>query len=457
MKWTRIASCLFLLLGTPAWALPSLSPKIRDKEIRVGILSNYYLTRSKETLTDQGTGNMGLNVGVRGIGNKGNFHFGIEADSLYGLRRANYRYLDIAEAYLGYQSHGPFLFAGRKRFDWNALDSYWGLGLYQPRFRWDYLNERENGLFGLFAGTHTETVQFVAYVSPIFIPEQGAPFDIDGGSCKTASPWFSCPSSSISLFNQSTDVHFSLDIPPVRQIISHWGAGASLRVGRDTGAFGRASYTHKPINQLLLSYEGQLDLSTLQIPAVIRPRVLYHDLFGLDAGWNFHRHSITASALREQPKRDVTPPQWNTQETVDATITGITVRTMPLTGQFRHTRFEFSFFHRQGGNAPEQGPFAQGGTGTFEPRFAFQRAYSASVFTPILDSWARSFLFSMKFILDTVNQGNILQSDLYYRPVGRAYLNLGVDILGSESRSPVDFISRYQRNDRIRGGIAYVF
>jgi hypothetical protein len=449
----------FFSLAAPAFAVPSLSPRIRDKEIRVGLLTNGYLTKSTQSLSDSGTGNLGLSVGVRGVGHKGNFQFGVEADSLYGLRNANYRYLDISEAYLGFDAKksGAFTYLGRKRFEWSAMDSYWGLGLYQPRFRWDYLSERENGLFGWFVGYRNEFIQTQAFYSPLFIPEQGAPFDIDAGSCRTSSPWFSCPNATINLFNQSTAVRFSLDIPPVKDLVLNEGYGASIRGGRELGPFARASFVHKPLNQFLLSYEGQLDLSALQIPAIIRPRVLYHDVYSFDAGWNHNRHSVVASAIWERPKRDVTPANWNTQEISNSHLTGLTLKSMPFAGKFRHTRFEMAYFHRNGGNAPDRGPFAQRGIGLFEPRYAFSRAYSFSVVTPILADWARNFLVSTKFILDTVNQGNILQADLYYRPFRRTTLNLGLDMLGSESRSPVDFISRYQRNDRVRAGVSYVF
>jgi hypothetical protein len=448
---------LFVSLSSSAWALPSLSPRLRDKQVRVGLLTNTYLTKVNPSIADQGTGNMGLNIGVRGIGNKGDIHFGLEADSLYGLRNANYRYIDISEAYLGYARDGYFAYAGRKRFEWSSMDSYWGLGLFQPRFRWDYLNERENGLFGFFIGHKNDVISTTAYVSPIFIPEQGAPFDIDGGSCKTSSPWFNCPASSISLFNQPTDVRFALEIPPVRKLIAHWGAGATVRIGRELGPFGRAALTHKPINQFLLSYEGRLDLSTLQIPAVIRPRVLYHDLFGFDLGWNLPRHAAVVSALWEKPRRDATPASWNTQETYDAFLTSLVLKTMPLEGSFKHTRFEISYFHRDGGNGRDKGPFAQPNSNVFEPRYALRSAFALGVFTPIFDDWARSLLFSTKFLVDTANEGNILQADFLYRPVARLFLNLGLDMLGSNSRSPVDFISRYQRNDRVRFGISYVF
>ena len=456
-KCTASLFCGLILLAHNAWALPSIAPSPKNKEIKLSLQSNTYLTTPKESLADSGTGNVGLGVGVRAFGNKGNFHFGVEADSLYGLRKANYRFLDVAEANLGLDNNRLYSYVGRKKFEWSQLDSYWGLGLYQPRFRWDYLSEKENGLFGWFVGTRTPYFQAHAFYSPIYIPEQGAPFDIDGGSCRTSSPWFSCPSSSITLFNQATDVRFSLDVPPVTDIITHWGAGASARVGAEMGPFTRASFTHKPMNQFLLSYEGRLDLSTLEIPATIRPRVLYHNLYSADLGWNFPRHAIVASGIWENPIRDKTPSNWNTQEAYKAFVSGITFKTMPLGRPFTYTRAEFSFFHRDGGNGPDLGPFANSSNPVFEPRYAFREAYSVALFTPILDSWASSFLFSFKFIYDAVNVGNILQSDLRFYPMNRLSLNIGVEILGSESRSPVDFISRYQRNDRLKGGIAYVF
>lgn len=454
---------LLALVSTHAFALPSLQPKLRDKEIRVGLMGSKYLTPGTESLSDSRTGNLGLNIQVRGAGNKDEFHFGIDGESLLGLGKANLRYINVGEAYLGFKADekrslkGLSVFAGRKRYSWSNLDSYWGLGLFQPRFRWDYLNEKENGLVGLFPAFQNDVVSLVTFYSPIYIPEQGAPFDISSGACKTASPWFSCPASSIFLFNQQTDVRFQLDIPPVKNLVMNQSYGGTLRLGRELGPFGRFSYTHKPINQLLLSFEGRLSVSTLDIPAVIRPRVLYHDLFAADAGWNFDRHSIVASAIAEKPKRDVTPASWNTQETSDATLLGVTAKTMPFKETFRFTRFELGYFHRNGGNAPDRGPFVNPAVATFEPRYAFESAYSVGVFTPFVDKWARSFLFSTKFIFDSRNQGNILISDLFYRPVGALLVNLGVDILGSESRRADDFISRYQRNDRIRGGISYAF
>lgn len=456
----RAAALALAFVSPSAFAIPSAYPKLQNRQIRVGVLGNSYLTRANESLSDSGTGNLGLLVGVRGVGSQKNFHFGVEGESLYGLRHANYRYLDVGEVYAGIENKEEAsrasVYIGRKRYEWNQLDSYWSLGLYQPRFRWDYLSERENGLFGLFPGVQTETFQLTAFYSPIFIPEQGAPFDISGGTCRSSSPWFSCPGSSIQVFNQSTDVRFSLDVPPIRSLIAHPGYGATMRFGRAQGLFSRFSYTHKPMNQLLLSFEGRLALATSTVPAIIRPRVLYHDLYGADLGWQNERHGITLSGMLERPIRDYTPPTWNTQESSQANIVGITTRTSPIQS-LPHTKFEFSFLHRDGGVDPDRGPFVSPGADYFEPRYAFQNAFSFGLASPIAEAWSKRFLFSSKFIVDTVNTGNLLVTDLFYSPVEPVLLNAGADILGSNSTSPVDFLSRYQRNDRVRMGVSYVF
>jgi hypothetical protein len=463
-KRTQIlaVSLVTLVTSARAFAIPSLQPKLKDHEIRLGLQGNDYLTPSSEPNSDIGTGNTALTVGVRGVGDKKDIHFAVEAESLYGLRHANYRYIDINELYIGLEkkespTHAS-IYLGRKRFDWSDLDGYWSLGLFDPRFRWDYLNERESGLVGLFPGFKTSGFQITAFISPIFVPEQGAPFDITGGDCHSTSPWFNCPSSTIRVFNQPTNVNFSLDIPPIKELIVHEGHGATARVGQDTGPYARVSYTHKPINQFLLSFEGRLDLSTLAVPAVIRPRVLYSDNYAADFGYNSQdlRHGVTASSILERPVRDVTPSTWNTQETSKTDLYGLTVRTRPLEG-VKFTRVEAAYLHREGGDAADRGPFVNPNANFFEPRYAFKNAFSLAAFTPIFDDWSRRFQLSTKYIVDTANTGNILVFDAFYSPLVRVVLNLGFDILGSDNTSPVDFISRYQRNDRFRGGVSYSF
>ncbi|MEK6704625.1 MAG: hypothetical protein AABZ06_02450, partial [Bdellovibrionota bacterium] len=74
----------------------------------------------------------------------------------------------------------------------------------------------------------------------------------------------------------------------------------------------------------------------------------------------------------------------------------------------------------------------------------------------------RHRLFANSQILyDLMRQGTILSADIKYSLQSSWHVGVGADFLGSsrESESTVatDFIGRYKSNDRIRGGVTYVF
>lgn len=454
-----IFSVVSLLIYTqPASALPSLSPRIDQNSVKIGLQTNTYLTHTAGTVSEERIGNFGLKAGARGQHQGSILAVEGETSVLLGLRKANYRYISVPEAFASTLNPNYKVRVGRHLETWSSLDDYWTLGLWQPRFRWDYLEEETQGLTGVFF-TYYEPeaevpVHLTLFGTPISIPEQSAPFDIVNGNCKTSSPWFDCPASSVIIFNQPTEIKYRLDIPPISSLVSNWGAGAALRLGSENSTFARFSYAYKPMNQVLLAYEGRLDLSTLALPAVIHPRIVYHEIATLEGGHRFaNGFRVLASITKERPIRDYTPPDWNTQEAAPAWISGILAR-LPVS---KHTSFEASVLHRDGGNAEDQGQFVGQVGSVFEPRYSFHNALSATVRSSIMESWIPYFLSSARFVWDHDFDGNILSTDFRFLPQRPLRFQVGFDILGSRATSNVDFIARYQRNDRIRGGVEYVF
>jgi hypothetical protein len=427
---------------------------------RVGVVGNSYLTKGvSQQLSDKKTGHVGVTGAIRASTGKDSFDAAIEAEALFGIRSANYRYISLAEAYLGSRTwlKPVDVYVGRKLQNWSELDRYWSLGLWEPRFRWDYLDAQPNGLFGAFAEYKGKDFEITGFASPIFIPEQGAPFEFTNGDCNTSSPWFNCPTSNISLFNQPTSVKYKLELPPIRRLISYPGLALSVRVGGEKGTWARAGYAHKPINQLLLAYEGFLSLATQDLPATIHTRVLKHNLTTIETGYRGTGFSGLLSFMHEHPIRDVTPEAWNTQEATNAIIFG-GVATVDLFGKGDGvTRGDFGFMHRRGGNAYDRGPLAGPNSTAFEARYAYENAYNLGIRTPIVESWGKHFHARGRFLLDTAHDGNILIVDLNFTPTRHWLINLGLDMLGSNATTTVDFIARYQRNDRLRGGVYYYF
>ncbi len=446
------------LVSASAFALPPLKPRIARNTGILGIQGSGYFTNSDTTLADERIGNIGLTGEGRGYHSGDFLEVEGQISSLLGLRKANYRYLAVPEAYAATVNPTYKFYFGRHITEWSALDDYWMLGVWQPRFRWDYLQEEDQGLTGLFF-TYNEPnaslpIEFKLFASPLNIPEQSAPVDIVNGNCKTVSPWFSCPGSTVLLFNKPTTIKFQIDMPPIRKLITHFGLATSLRIGTEGTTFARLSYARKPINQVLLAYEGRLDLSTFNLPATIHPRIFNHELYTFETGHAFRQGTrLLASVTRERPLRDFTPIEWNTQEVAPAWFGGL-IAYIPVSEQ---TMLEASVFHRDGGNADDKGPFAGTLGSVFEPRYPFHNAVSATIRTSVRKHWLPYFNNATRFVWDKDFDGNILSSDFRFLPTRPLRFNFGFDILGSRNPSNVDFIARYQRNDRVRGGMEYVF
>lgn len=462
-KW-KIIACLWLgLCPVASHALLYPLPLPADYA-QVSLTGNYYLLDSNQKdLSDVFRSNIAL--GAAGRISTANSWLGAvaEGEGALGLTKKQSTYVNAREAYLTAKV-ASFLrvSAGRKLLRWSQLEETWDLGLFQPRFRWDYLDARTNGLVGVFAhfGEDDQWALDV-YGSPIFLPDQGAPFEIADGACTTSSPWFKCPSSTISLFNKPTNIKLNLEIPPILKIISYAGAGGTLRIGSEkNGPWGRASYTYKPINQFLLAYEGFLSTAGTvpQLPATIRPRVLRHELAGADLGYRREgEYEISASAINERVIRDTTPTTWNTQEIGHALAYGAHAQARLFGRGPASTVASLSYFHRNGGNASDRGPFASSGETVFEPRYAFEDAWGFLVRTPIIAEWSERFYNQTRFVWETIHDGNLLTSDFFYRPGPRWLVNLGFDLIGTNNVSAIEFFARYQRNDRVRGGVSYAF
>ncbi|NUM89196.1 MAG: hypothetical protein HUU37_08330, partial [Bdellovibrionales bacterium] len=208
IRITSLCALLGALAPHSAFALPSPHPFLSPNEFAVRAQGNHYLTSgSDQTFSDERTGNWA--VGARGnwVAQGSELEFVLDGDVMLGVRKSNYRYFNVREFRLSDHEGALRGHLGRKLHAWNELDSWWSLGMFQPRFRWDYLDEVENGLFGAFLEWRQGPWNLLGYATAVSIPEQGAPFELtDNGDCNTTSPWFSCPNSQISLFNQPTRV-----------------------------------------------------------------------------------------------------------------------------------------------------------------------------------------------------------------------------------------------------------
>jgi hypothetical protein len=340
---------------------------------------------------------------------------------------------------------------GRHKESWSQMDDYWKLGVWQPRWKWDALNPEIEGLTGAFLTVKQPLFQFVAFGSPIFIPEQNPGLVWNNQNFESNTRWVQAPQQRVSVFDNPTSVVYDVKTPPTEEIVLKPSTGAFMRLGGSQGFWGQLGYAYKPVNQLLVGYTGKmlLDNSNPRVGVTIYPRVVYHQLISSETGYQTDRWNFWGSVMHETPYRDKTPDDWTTQELNPA----LNLSTAASVKPFRHMRgnpkLGVGYFRSIQRLAPDQGPLAKGNVSLFEPRYMFQNAISANLDT----DWSE-----LQYLTDLRNRGSLISASVLFHPAEYWTLNFGLDFLGVDGEGDSQgFIGRYRTNDRVRGGLTYVF
>jgi hypothetical protein len=433
-------------------------------KLDVGVSSSNYLGQGAEGRQDSYSA-LDLGLDVKTV----NEQAGIDSRALVqaeiGFNDSNYRFIEFPEMYLATSKKvfEPAQYTlGRKLVPWSALDETWGAGAFQPRFRWDYLRPQQVGLLGLYQEITEGAVKITAFYSPIFIPDRGAPLDVADGRIRSISPWVVNPPYETEIQRKAVPVRYDAEIPSIGQIIRQDTIAGQIRFGENEGLWGAVSYAHKPMNQLLMSYEGHYSIGGEEAHATLYPRVGYHHVAGIDLGTRGKRTSFTMSAIADLPTDD--PPLVEgrvSQRVGNLFLVSPSFSVSPF-GDSRAGKLSMSYLQVIGSDLPDAGyskdgvTLADGFSSEFDSRYPYKSAFLLSAELP---AWRR---LSTDFTLlyDLRHPGTIVSWNFTYAADRDWRLYLATDVLSSftdDSADGTDFIHRYRENDRLTGGVTYVF
>ena len=397
------------------------------------------------------------------------FDYGMSLSGMIELGDLSHWYLNPKELYIGTAkefSKVQFIL-GRKIQDWSDLDQTWQMGLWEPRFRWDYLAPERVGLTGVFFKLNTEVARFTAFGSPVFIPEMGHSYVVEDGKFVGENPWGARPQEQSNVVGVQTNVRYDLKVPPIKDILMspHFSLRGDL--GYAQGPWGSVGYAYKPMNQLQITFDGflALDPSDPYSDVSVMPQVNYHHLLSVDLGYRKPNYWATASFLYENPDEADFSPEISGQTFSEARSAGLTLGVNVGGTQAKPTQIVLSYLKTWGGWVKDKGKLAGNEGSFFEQRYDFRNAAKLSVNAPLPGSVGNKFYIKNSFLYDIYSQGGIFQTSVSFHPTRKLGFSLGADVLGTSFASHEranaaqsdTFIGRYKTNDRVYGGVSYEF
>lgn len=376
----------------------------------------------------------------------------VDIGSTYAVNVPNYGTVYAPEIYVSYFQPHLEINLGRKFFNWSQLDSYWQLGLWQTEFKWNYLQPVEQGLTGAFVDIHTSDWKVLLFASPLFIPEQSAPFNLSNGQLNSQSPWFTPPAKYVQLFSGRADINYNLVIPDTSKIVNQFSAGMALQwIPKPFSV--KISYVYKPRNTLALPVDGYLALQPngSNAPVSVYPKVIYHHLVALDLNYHTKDFSAWVSGLAE----------FQTNQSFDSNLTyQVLSNQLLFSPGFEWVLFESQYsikfgasgLFQSGGDVTEVGTLASPGTNIFAYPINYRDASQVRIVQPIIRASNQALDFDLKWVEELHDKSSLVMAELNYQ---YRMLNLfgGANLLGSSAEaSNSGFIPRFRDNSMIYAG-----
>ncbi len=347
---------------------------------------------------------------------------------------------------------------GRRRYTWSSLDERWGLGLFQPQFRWNPISPESQGMTGLFWQTANRKSQMpfsiLLFASPFFVPDQGAGYEIENGTFAKSNPYFRTPPSQARLRGQTDAVNYSIEKPDTLDVVQNNSLAAEVQLGNPTqGIYFGTSLAYKPSNQLAMAFQGYISPNS-SVEVQVLPAVYYHTLAAGDLGYASGNSKIGIGFIQETP----IDPKYSSEWTYIKYSASQMVSPY-LALDFRGVLTEVSYLKIQGAEESITGPMSGSATTLLPSRYSFGNAYALSVKGTLI-RWQQNQLHAeAKYQRGERGEFNhwLGQLKILTRKDWSFALNFDFIAIDDSEASKKTLAEKYQNNDSIALGVGYVF
>lgn len=354
---------------------------------------------------------------------------------------------------------------GRKFEDWSLLEQTWSLSLWEPQFTLDALRPIDQGLTGMWFQVQQNNFHFSVFASALYVPNLGPEIKPnDQGQIEVNNRWVKQPNKEFPFNGKSTQILYSLDLPSVSKIINQKSLALATRIGDlHEGPWASVAVAQKPVNDLILSYQGILRLrddgSFGDVKIV--PHVIHHEIGSFDMGYKWQDQNLELSHISERPINLIPESGWNYQQFEAIEVNSIQWSWNVYNYLGERAKIGISRMHLDGGRIHDVDSEMRESHVLDGMRVKFTDAWSVDFQTPILGGLRPLLSSKIHFVRDMVEQGSYANAEFYLKPTANFNFILGADVIGvrddSDSNKSKGFLNQNRANDRLYSGISYVF
>ena len=392
----------------------------------------------------------------------------VHAELLFGgYKGKNFVFGAVPEIYYQYTSisdvkiSNVFTF-GRKAINISESDQVFNLGLVNPYFTQDFLSFQKQGLVGFHYELDTQYWGGGLSALPIYLPNQGPSVQEKNGKIEGSNRWVNKPPAEFAFNDNNKEIIYSINYNEVTKLAFSPGAIVYGRLGQvDNQVHLMTSYSRKPMNEPVLERETFADINVVGNVNLV-PQVLYDDLYTADL--RFKNKSIKSSIayISDQPQNKIARNFYSIQTLKP--ISGITasIDYSLQTNTKNNFILGFSMGAFSGGEILDLNSDGTENIFTFKKqRLQYKMPIQISFSSDLLSFGTKVVNTNFKWLNDRLQKGSVFSTELNIKSESQTGLkgHLGFDVLGTEDQKSEDFgfIQQFQANDRVYGGLDYVF
>jgi|SaaInlStandDraft_6_1057023.scaffolds.fasta_scaffold11938_2 hypothetical protein len=368
-------------------------------------------------------------------------------------------YLIIKDAYVRLPvTTKSSLSFGFKDIVWNEIDHQWGLGIWQPQVRRDYLNPEQTGLPGIYFTKNMDLkrkhkIKTTLFFSGLFFPDQGPHYEEVNGKIRSNNPWFSEPGDYIGIQETPTEIFYKINEPEVSEIIKQHSFALKAKYIYDKYFWINMAYANKPMNQLgiLMTHHLNALVGDMHTSVNIRPEVIRHSVASIDFGFIEKQSKIWLSMNYDSPF-------------VNENLNSGTERSELSQSYFAavflsHNLIKTPYEFHGGILVSDVNVLNKNKDSILEnvedslARFDYDEFTTLGFKKKTIDtqiSYGFDYFYSIK------KQGGFFKSNIVYHYSRKLHFNAGIKIIGSMQENN-SFYSKYRENDSLVVGVKYVF